>query len=451
MSNATQQTQDVLPPFDEWIRQVEDNFEWDALHHLMIFVELERVTRGECKRLMIFMPPRHGKSEIVTVHYPVWRLERDKKFNVILGSYNQTLANRFSRRIRKLAESRMPLSKERKAASEWETNEGGGMRAVGVGGGITGYGGALVIIDDPVKSRADAESAAKRNRMWEWFTDDIYTRLTPDGAIVLIQTRWHEDDLAGRLLKQSESGDGDKWRVISLPAIALDDDPMGRAKGDALWPERYDIDNLKATRLMIGSYSFESLYQQSPISREGGVFKREWFKRVVDAPPKGLSWFRGYDLAISTRTSADRTASFRIALDSDGTLYIADGLRDRIDYPTQKRFVLDRVRTERDTIHIVEDAMHGRALVQDLKRELGPHGPRLRSARVTADKFSRALQWSPLAEAGRIVLVKGDWNDAFIDEMCSFPKGRNDDQADAVSLAYEHITAKRGKGFHAFD
>src|SRR4051794_23641374 len=134
----------IVPPFDQWIREVAPHFGWDALHQLMIFVELEGVTRGECKRLMIFMPPRHGKSETVTVHYPVWRLERDKKFNVILGSYNQTLANRFSRRIKKLAATRMTLSKERNAASEWETNEGGGMRAVGVGGGITGYGGALV-------------------------------------------------------------------------------------------------------------------------------------------------------------------------------------------------------------------------------------------------------------------------------------------------------------------
>ncbi|HEY2846693.1 MAG TPA: phage terminase large subunit [Pyrinomonadaceae bacterium] len=437
--------------FDQWIRQVAPTLDWDATHLLMVFIALHKVTTGETKRLMIFMPPRHGKSEMVTVHYPVWRLERDKKFSVILGSYNQTLANKFSRRIRKLAATRMQLSKDRKAAYEWETLEGGGMRAVGVGGGITGYGGGLVIIDDPVKSRAHAESEAMRNKTWEWFTDDIYTRLTPDGAIVLIQTRWHEDDLAGRLKKQMDDGLGDRWEIIDLPAIALPSDQMGRAEGEALWPERYTLDSLKATRQMIGNYSFQSLYQQSPISRDGEIFKREWFSRVVEEAPKGLSWFRGYDLAISQRTSADRTASLRIALDKDGTLYIADGFRDRIDYPTQRRYVLERVRTERDTIHIVEDAMHGRALVQDIKRELGPHAPRLRSARVTADKFSRALQWSPLAEARKLVLVKGDWNEAFVDEMCTFPKSRNDDQADAVSLAYEHVMGRRGKGLHMFD
>jgi len=436
--------------FDQWIREVADQYTWDALHHLMIFLELEKVTRGECKRLMIFMPPRHGKSEIVTKHYPVWRLERDKKLNVVLASYNQTLANRFSRNIRKLALTRMELSKDRKAASEWETRDGGGLRAVGVGGGITGYGGGLIIIDDPVKSRADAESQAKRDRMWEWFTDDIYTRLTPDGAIVIIQTRWHEDDLAGRILEQIESGTIGEWRVINLPAIAEANDPMGREEGAALWPERYDLDSLKATRQMIGNYSFQSLYQQSPIARDGEIFRREWFNRVVDEAPKYLSWFRGYDLAISTKTSADRTASFRIALDNEGTLYIADGFRDRIDYPAQRRYLMERVKTERDTIHIVEDAMHGRALVQDIKRELGPHAPRLRTARVTADKFSRALQWSPLAEARKIVLVRGAWNEAFIDEMCSFPKSRNDDQADAVSLAYEHLTNKRRGGLHTF-
>lgn len=173
-------------PFDSWLHEVSPTFTWDWAHLAYIRRQLDRVTAGEVKRLMLFMPPRHGKSEQVTVRYPVWRLKCDPTLRVIVGAYNQTLVNRFSRKSRRLAQGQIELSEDRAAVEEWETAAGGTFRAVGVGSGITGQGGDLVIIDDPVKSREEANSETYRERVWDWYTDDLYTRLEPDAAIILI-------------------------------------------------------------------------------------------------------------------------------------------------------------------------------------------------------------------------------------------------------------------------
>jgi len=258
--------------FEAFLKQTAGTMTWDWPYQKLIYEQLERITSGESKRLMIFLPPRHGKSELVTNRYAAWRLKQDPKMNIIIGSYNQRLANRFSRKVRitwedslseppavaggltrrenKLKQDRQdnqdikgnpdhpvhpvdsssafPASSafqrtpraRLNTVSEWETGLGGGVRAVGVGGGITGFGADLVIIDDPIKSRAEAESKTYRERVWEWFNDDLYTRLEPNASIILIQTRWHEDDLAGRLLREASEEGGEHWEVISLPALA---------------------------------------------------------------------------------------------------------------------------------------------------------------------------------------------------------------------------------------
>ncbi len=261
-----------LNAFHAWIKKVSPPmFDWDAPHLKLLIKTLQLVTEGKIKRLMIFMPPRHGKSELVTMRYTAWRLLMEPALKVILASYNQHLANRFSRGIRNtLAEhfsivnrvDRVPELQSQKSvstgsgsdrgsssppnsgtsqlcnsvtmlsnpcrsgiinsAAEWETGKGGGVKAVGVGGGITGYGAQLMMIDDPIKSREQAESASYRDKVWHWFNDDMLTRLEPDASVILIQTRWHEDDLAGRLLKQQQEEGGEEWHVINLPAICED-------------------------------------------------------------------------------------------------------------------------------------------------------------------------------------------------------------------------------------
>ncbi|MBP7415510.1 MAG: phage terminase large subunit [Pyrinomonadaceae bacterium] len=435
--------------FQNWLTKNAKPFKWDWPHQLFLYKALHRVTTGECKRLIITMPPRHGKSETVTIRYAAWRLERDPKLNIILGSYNQKLANRFSRRIRAIVEERIPLAKDKRSADEWETQARGGVKAVGVGAGITGFGGSLVIIDDPVKNRAQAESRTMRDNVWDWFNDDIYTRLEPGASIILIQTRWHEDDLAGRLLKQSSNG-GEVWEKVDLPALAEDGDPLGREIGEALWPERYSSQDLEAIRRQQGTYSFSALYQQQPVPSDGGLFNREWFQHIVSRPPNGLAWARGYDLAVSTKTTSDHTASFRCAFDRNGNLYIADGFRRRIEYPEQRRYVIDRVGEERNTSHGIEKALHGQALVQDLRQDVKVRGRPIEAIRVDADKITRALAWAGLAEDGKVILVQGTWIDDFVDEVCSFPYGSHDDQVDAVSLAVRMLS-RRKRAMHRFD
>ena len=554
-SNSASPTPDVKPAntspkqmeqFQKWLKRIAPNMQWDAAHQQYLYSKLDDITSGRSKRLMIFMPPRHGKSELVSVRYAAWRLRQDPTMNIILGSYSQRLANRFSRKIRTTWEEAGQIengqlrieNKEDKSgksaaghgtksrssktqsagtsstnaasdnsqlstvnsqssstrsrlntASEWETGLGGGVRAVGVGAGITGFGANLIIIDDPVKSRAEAESETFRNRAWEWFNDDIYTRLEPNASIILIQTRWHEDDLSGRLLQEMQDG-GEKWDIVCLPAIAeatdngqlqpidngqliIDNekpsstvtskditqnspaiincqlsiincpDPLGRNPGDALWPERFPVPELLRIKRQMGTYSFSALYQQRPVPLEGGLFKKSWFAQIIPVPPHGLRWFRGYDLAISTKTSADYTASARCAIDRQGNIYIADVYRARLEYPDQRKFVIDRMTKERDTEHGIEAAMHAQAFIQDLRRMPGLARFAIKPVRVISDKFTRALAWANRAEEGKIILVRGPWIHPFLDEVCSFPNSPHDDQVDAVSLCVQMMEARK--------
>jgi len=512
--------------FEHWLRDEFPEWNWSWKYQRYIYRRLDNITKSRSRRLMIFMPPRHGKSEMVTIRYTAWRLLQDPRLNVILGSYNQKLADKFSRRIKRIVQAGSPpyeggvasasgdgvvlsvapasvesptedhlpakavplLRKEGSfrrldTAAEWETHGGGVVRSVGVGAGIAGFGAGLIVIDDPVKNRAEAESVTYRDRVWEWFNDDIYTRMEPNAAIILIQTRWHEDDLAGRLLKEMEDG-GEQWDVVSLPALAESEntnyelqitngnkktnrenedlnskfvirnskltDPLGRKPGHALCPKRFSAKTLLKYKRKLGTYSFSALYQQRPAPAEGGQFKREWFRKVVDSAPAGLRWKRGYDLAVSMRQTADYTASFRCAKDRQGNLYIADGFRGRIEFPEQRRHIIERMRAERDTEHGIEAALHGRAFVQDLRRDVGLGRFAFRSVRVDADKLTRALAWLNLAEEGKVYMVRGPWIDDFIDEIVRFPSGRHDDQIDAVSLAVNMLSQRAGK-FMTFD
>jgi predicted phage terminase large subunit-like protein len=441
--------------FPEWLPTIAPHWTWNWKHQNYLYSKLDLVTRGVCKRLMIFMPPRHTKTETVTVRYAAWRLEQNPKLNVILGCYNQKLANRFSRKTRRVCSTRMTLATDRKAVEEWETAIGGGFRAVGVGGGITGFGGDLIMIDDPVKSREEAESEAYREKCWDWFNDDLYTRLEPGGSIVLTMTRWHDDDLAGRLIKEMNDG-GEHWDIVSLPAIAEENDPLKRKEGEALCPARYDLPALERIKKRLGAYSFAALYQQRPTPREGALFKRDWFgKDKIKDPaevPANLRWCRGYDLAVSQKTSADYTASFRCAFDKNGNLYIADGYHKRVEYPEQRRYVIQRMLNDVRTQHGVEKALHGEALVQDLRRVPATRHVPLKSVRVDTDKFTRALAWANLAEEGKVFLVRGGWSiEDFLAELFLFTgKGdKHDDQVDAVSVAVGMLSKMKGK-LHAF-
>lgn len=423
--------------FDAYLAEVSPRFTWDWPHLLYIREALDRVTAGEINKLMLFVPPRHGKSEMTTVRYPVWRLEQDPEMRVIVGAYNQTLANKFSRKSRRIAEERMSLSTDRNAAEDWETKEGGGLRAVGVGAGITGQGGNLIIIDDPVKNREEAESFTYRERVWDWFKDDLYTRLEPGGAVILIMTRWHQDDLAGRLLS---GPDRDSWTVVSLPALAEENDPLHRKPGEALCPDRYDETALADRRSVLGR-SFYALYQQSPRPKEGYRFKRSWFD-VVDAAPAVAERVRYWDKGF-TEDGGAYTAGVLMSKTPQGVYYVEDVVRGQwASGPRDEKMkaTAGRDAKERGNVKVwieQEPGSTGRDSVAVLIKLLS--GYSVYADKVTGDKEFRAEPLEAQAQAGNVKLIRGDWNDAYLDELCDFPVGKYKDQVDASSGAFNKL------------
>jgi len=427
-------------PFDAFLSRVDPDWQWNAPHLRFIRRYLADVTDGRTKRLMIFLPPRHGKSEMTTVRYSAWALAQNPDKRVIVGSYNQTLANKFSRKIRRIATAvGVPIDRARTAVDDWETLEGGGVRAAGVGAGITGMGGDIIVIDDPIKNREEANSLTYRERVWTWYTDDLYTRLEPGGKIIIILTRWHEDDLAGRILA---SDDAPNWHVVTLPALAEDNDPLGRDYGAALWPDRYPLDELEKIKTAIGSRAFASLYQQRPVEQEGGMFKRSYFKFVnAGDVPAIENVVRAWDKAASGG-AGDWSAALKMARGVDGNYYVLDIHRGQ--WTTNERDNhMKQIAAEDGTAVPIWEEEEGGSSGKDVSvyhtRMMA--GYPFRAERSTGSKEVRAAPFAAQAEAGNVYLVRAPWNNAYIDELCMFPNGANDDQVDASSLAFSKVAA----------
>jgi predicted phage terminase large subunit-like protein len=387
---------------------------------------------------MIFMPPRHGKSEQATIHYPAYRLLVDQTQRIIVGAYNHSLACTFSRQTRRLV-SRFgfQFANDSNKQNQWSSVHGGGLYAVGVGSGVTGYGADLVVIDDPVKSRQEAESPTYRARVLDWYQNDLYTRLHPGAAIVLIMTRWHSLDLAGQLLEEANNG-GERWDVVSLPAIAEEGDTLGREPGAALWPDRYNVQDFDRIKKAIGSYAFSSLYQQRPSPRSGGFFRHDWLPISDGGNSSGLAC-RAYDTA-ATPGAGDYTAGVRMQRIGD-RYRITHVVRGQWS-PAQRR-TIQRQTAEIDglqtIVHLAQDP--GAAGVDQVEQDkINLAGFATVSARPTGSKEVRAMPFAAACEAGLVELERGDWNRAFIDELCSFPTGQHDDQVDAAADAFNYLS-----------
>lgn len=422
--------------FRDWLPAVTPAYTWTWEYQRVIINHLNRMTMGGIKKLMIFLPPRHGKSHLVTIRYPVWRLERSPETRVVIAAYNQTLAEKFSRAARRIARTRFPLSYERKAAEDWETAEGGGVRAVGVGGGITGQGGELIVIDDPVKSREEAESLAYRERVWDWYTNDLYTRLEPGGAMVLIMTRWHNDDLAGRILA---SEDAPNWTIISLPAEAEEGDLLGRPAGAALCPDRFDLEALAGIKQVLGRDYF-ALYQQRPQPREGEMFKRGWFEIVAAAPVEARR-VRYWDKAGSAGTGA-YTAGVLLA-EAGGIFYVEDVIRGQWEAAERESVIRQAAQMDEQQYGQVpvwveqEPGSGGKESAEATIRNLA--GFVVEADRVTGDKALRAEPLASQAQAGNVKILQAGWTPAYLEELADFPRGRYKDQVDATSGAFNHL------------
>jgi predicted phage terminase large subunit-like protein len=396
---------------------------------------------------MLFLPPRHGKSEQATIHYPAYRLLRNQSCRVIVGAYNHGLACTFSRQTRRLV-SRFgfQFASDSNKQNQWNSIHGGGLYAVGVGSGVTGYGADTVVIDDPVKSRAEAESPTYRQRVLDWYQNDLYTRLHPGASIILIMTRWHSLDLAGQLLEEAKNG-GEPWDVVSLPALAEDSDPLGRQPGEALWPDRYGTQDFDRIKRAIGSYAFSALYQQRPSPRSGGFFRPEWLPVCSTAVPDAIAC-RAYDTA-ATPGGGDYTAGVRM---------IRYGDRYRVTHvsrgqwsPAQRR-TIQRQTAEIDglqtVIHLAQDP--GAAGVDQVQHDQANlAGFATVTARPTGSKEVRAMPFAAACEAGLVELEHGEWNRAFVDELCGFPTGQHDDQVDAASDAYNYLSRANAPVWYA--
>lgn len=456
------QAKESVLPFCEYV----DSQYVSARHLQLIGTYLAQVehyieTQGEegIGRLILTMPPRHGKTQTVSKRWPAFLLGKHQDWRIALVSYAATLAEDASRSLRALIRDEpryqlvfpgVALSPESQAIDRWalagKSADNPSVVATGVGGPLTGRGFHLILIDDPIKGREEAESETIRENLKTWYKGTLRTRLEPGGAIVIIQTRWHEDDLVGYLLEQQAIGEGEEWAVLNLPALAetVDahgepiTDPLGRQEGEALWPERYNRAILLATKQALGSYDWESQFQGHPKPPAGSKILREWFQ-IIDAEkvPKDLLWARYYDLAISSKEGSSYTASLRGTFDEEGNLYLAGMIRGRWEWPAQRKIIKTTMQAEQPlgVIHGVESALHGTAAVQELRREKGLRGIALKKVDVHTDKLTRALPWIALAEAQKVFLVKGPWVSTFLDEAAAFTgkKDLYDDQIDTVS------------------
>ena len=422
-------------------------------HHELICEKLQQIAEGNLRRLMIFMPPRSGKSMCVTETFPSYYLGRHPDKPVIEVSYGADLAHRFGKLNRRKVEEfgsqifGIEISKEKSSMTEWDVSERlGGMLSVGVGGSITGKGGSLIIIDDPIKNREEAESETIRNKIWNEWQNTIYTRLQDDAAVIIILTRWHEDDLAGRLLNPefSDPRDIDSWEILSLPAICEDPgDPLGRQPGQALWPE-YGYDEVWAeqTKRMVGSQSWAALYQQRPAPAEGSLIKRNWWKFYSQLPGRFDEIIQSWDCAFKDTDTSDFVVGQvwgRIGADK----YLIDQVRDRMDFPATIQAIRSlSAKHPRAATKLIEDKANGSAVIATLKHQISGLIP----VNPEGGKVVRAQAITPEIEAGNVYLPSpsiAPWIHDFIEECASFPRGKHDDQVDAMSQGLARFTMRK--------
>ena len=442
-----------------WLKRATPEHDWDAPHLLLLQEKLEAIDRGELKRLIVSMPPRHGKSELLSIHAPVWFLERNPKREIITAGYAINLARKFGRKARKLAEKiGLALNPKVAQAAEWETAEGGRVFAVGVGGGIAGHGADVFIGDDLVKNIQEAMSPLKRETTWDWLISEALTRLSPTGAAIIIMTRRHEADIVGCLTEGRDSeGEEDEqepgevkvadevWEYVKLPAISEGEgDPLGRPEGEALWPTRWPIDALKRIRKR-GEWLFAALYQQRPTPRSGGLFQKEWLSKFLDKMPAGdgIRFVRYWDKASSLDKDADFTAGVLMAVRED-VFYVVDVIEKKVT-PKGRRD-LQRACAETDPRGTViwiehEGGSSGADAAEEEAKALA--GYAVHWEHPTGPKWARAESLASQCEAGNVWLVKAPWNRKFIEQLTSFPNGKHDDMVDAASGACRKLAAKK--------
>lgn len=421
---------------------------WDWPYLRLIRYYLAMMDRGEIKRLMILMPPQHGKSTQVTVHHAAYTLEAQPTMRLAITGYNQRHANRLSRQVRRIVERRMAMASDRNMVEEFETTTGGSLIARGVGAGITGNPADRIYIDDPYADRQDADSETVRANVIEWYTQSLITRLSPVDQVVFIQTRWHEDDLAGYILK---SEDGPNWTVVELPALSeTDEDSVydedgnlvyeGRKTGEALNPALWSVARLEAYE-KLDSRGFQALFQQRPGAPAGTVWKREYWRYWDEMPRVFNEIIMTVDPAFK-KTTRGSWVVLQIWGRLHANVYLLDQIRDHFGFVETSDAIQElSARWPQAFTKLIENKANGEGLLDFLHDQIAglegvdPGG---------SDKYARADSVTRVLRAGNVYLPNPNkpgytWVQGFVDEAAAFPHGRADDQVDAAAYALRYF------------
>lgn len=410
-----------------------------ARHTDLICRKLEEVERGKCKRLIITLPPRHSKSMTVSETFPSWFIGKNPNRQVIQVSYGEVLARKFGKenknKISEFGEDLFGISLD--PSNHSVTNWGiagyrGQMLSTGTGGSITGQGANLLVIDDPIRNRTDSLSPTYKEKLWSEWQNTLLTRLQPDGAVIIILTRWSEDDLVGRILEESP----DEWDVISLPAIAEDEnDLLGRKIGDPLWPEiGYDKEWAEQKKKEVGSITWASLYQQRPSPNEGSIIKRNWIKYYNELPHDLTETIISVDCSFKDLESSDYVVA-QVWARKGADRYLVDQVRDRMGITATMDAIRNLVyRYPEASTKLVEDKANGTAVIEMLKREISGIIP----VTPKESKESRMFAVSPSFEAGNVYFPSpklAPWVHDLVEEIVTFPAAKHDDQCDSMTQA----------------
>lgn len=436
------------------------------------------VEAGKDRRIIIEMPPRSGKSLLATQISGAWALSTHPSWDIVLTSYSGPLATSWGRQIRRWVVegklgSHLRIAKDAGAASDWDTIDGGSIHSRSIGGGITGYGAKVLVIDDPHKDFADAHSAKSRDAVWDWWLSTASLRLNPPALVIVIMTRWHEDDLVGRLLSTEYEGDPGDWEVIRFPAIAEEDDVLGREPGDPLYSPLLDetrdeaLERWSKVKSSVGGYVWSAMFQQRPSPPEGALFNVDWWRFWTDDPAKATEdgriiylnpvedlgdakWLDSWDLTFKGSNSGDYTVGQRWAKREENYFLIAQQ-RDRWGF-TQQLEGLKRWKEPSSAggtgayvhLRLVEDSANGPALIETLRSSISGIKPII----ARGSKENRAHAVSPLFESGNVYLPHPSmpgysWVVDYISEFREFPNGAYDDQVDATSQALLELREAR--------
>lgn len=401
-------------------------------HHRLISEQLERVMRREIDRLMLLMPPRHGKSELASRRYPAFCLGNHPTRQIIAASASESFATDVGRDVRNIIKDpsygrlfpHVALAEDSQASGRWHTKQGGVFYAVGVGSQVLGKGADEFIIDDPFGSMADAQSEVERKRVKDWFQGSVYNRLQPNGAIIVINHRMHEDDLSGYLLEQQNNG-GDRWEVIQLPAID--------SSGAALWPDAYPIEALHRIQANSLPRYWSALYQQDPQPDEGTFFRADWFKRHEELP--SVNVFVTCDFAV-TNEGGDWTEFAVWGIGSDSTIYAMDWWRGQTDAGVWIERLLDLVQKHKPFTVFAEGGVIRRAIEGILAKRMNERKAfaSIEWINSVKDKPTRARAFQALAANGKVSFPKSPWANDVLDQLVRFPAGKHDDAVDCCGL-----------------